>query len=172
VRAAEALRLEDPPRSRARPGDLHRLVQRPPAAPLAQADPQRTHARTGAAAGARVLRQTNLSSLGSQLTEPTWNPAFQLSLSRRGPDACAPISVTREARVTTGKRKVSGASAVGQPEYEGEKANRPRGRGAKPQDSVKKSRLGCDEGAIIAVLEPGYLLHGRLLRPARVVVAR
>jgi molecular chaperone GrpE len=29
-----------------------------------------------------------------------------------------------------------------------------------------------DEGAIVAVLEPGYLLHGRLLRPARVVVAR
>jgi molecular chaperone GrpE len=29
-----------------------------------------------------------------------------------------------------------------------------------------------DEGAIIAVLEPGYLLHGRLLRPARVIVAR
>ena len=29
-----------------------------------------------------------------------------------------------------------------------------------------------DEGAIVAVLEPGYLLHGRLLRPARVIVAR
>ena len=29
-----------------------------------------------------------------------------------------------------------------------------------------------DEGAIVAVLEPGYLLYGRLLRPARVVVAR
>jgi molecular chaperone GrpE len=29
-----------------------------------------------------------------------------------------------------------------------------------------------DEGAIIAVLECGYLLHGRLLRPARVMVAR
>ena len=29
-----------------------------------------------------------------------------------------------------------------------------------------------DEGAIITVLEPGYLLHGRLLRPARVIVAR
>jgi molecular chaperone GrpE len=29
-----------------------------------------------------------------------------------------------------------------------------------------------DEGAIMAVLEPGYLLHGRLLRPARVIVAR
>jgi molecular chaperone GrpE len=28
------------------------------------------------------------------------------------------------------------------------------------------------EGAIIAVLEPGYLLHGRLLRPSRVIVAR
>ena len=28
-----------------------------------------------------------------------------------------------------------------------------------------------DEGAIVAVLEPGYLLHGRLLRPARVIVA-
>ena len=28
------------------------------------------------------------------------------------------------------------------------------------------------EGTIIAVLEPGYLLHGRLLRPARVIVAR
>ena len=27
------------------------------------------------------------------------------------------------------------------------------------------------EGAISAVLEPGYLLHGRLLRPARVIVA-
>ena len=27
------------------------------------------------------------------------------------------------------------------------------------------------EGMIIAVLEPGYLLHGRLLRPARVIVA-
>ena len=25
---------------------------------------------------------------------------------------------------------------------------------------------------IVAVLEPGYLLHGRLLRPARVIVAR
>jgi len=29
-----------------------------------------------------------------------------------------------------------------------------------------------DEGAITAVLEAGYLLHGRLLRPARVIVAR
>jgi molecular chaperone GrpE len=29
-----------------------------------------------------------------------------------------------------------------------------------------------DEGAIVAVLEPGYLLQGRLLRPARVIVAR
>jgi len=29
-----------------------------------------------------------------------------------------------------------------------------------------------DEGAIVAVLEPGYLLHGRLLRPARVIVAK
>ncbi len=29
-----------------------------------------------------------------------------------------------------------------------------------------------DEGTIIAVLEPGYLLHGRLLRPSRVIVAR
>ncbi len=28
------------------------------------------------------------------------------------------------------------------------------------------------EGAIVAVLEAGYLLHGRLLRPARVIVAR
>ncbi len=28
------------------------------------------------------------------------------------------------------------------------------------------------EGMITAVLEPGYLLHGRLLRPARVIVAR
>jgi len=28
------------------------------------------------------------------------------------------------------------------------------------------------EGVIVAVLEPGYLLHGRLLRPARVIVAR
>ena len=28
------------------------------------------------------------------------------------------------------------------------------------------------EGMISAVLEPGYLLHGRLLRPARVIVAR
>ena len=28
------------------------------------------------------------------------------------------------------------------------------------------------EGLIITVLEPGYLLHGRLLRPARVIVAR
>jgi len=28
------------------------------------------------------------------------------------------------------------------------------------------------EGLIIAVLAPGYLLHGRLLRPARVIVAR
>jgi len=28
------------------------------------------------------------------------------------------------------------------------------------------------EGAIISVLEPGYLLHGRLLRPSRVIVAR
>ena len=27
------------------------------------------------------------------------------------------------------------------------------------------------EGLIITVLEPGYLLHGRLLRPARVIVA-
>ena len=27
------------------------------------------------------------------------------------------------------------------------------------------------EGMITAVLEPGYLLHGRLLRPARVIVA-
>jgi molecular chaperone GrpE len=29
-----------------------------------------------------------------------------------------------------------------------------------------------EEGMITAVLEPGYLLHGRLLRPARVIVAR
>jgi molecular chaperone GrpE len=28
------------------------------------------------------------------------------------------------------------------------------------------------EGMIVAVLAPGYLLHGRLLRPARVIVAR
>jgi len=28
------------------------------------------------------------------------------------------------------------------------------------------------EGMITAVLAPGYLLHGRLLRPARVIVAR
>ena len=28
------------------------------------------------------------------------------------------------------------------------------------------------EGMICAVLAPGYLLHGRLLRPARVIVAR
>ena len=28
------------------------------------------------------------------------------------------------------------------------------------------------EGVIVAVLERGYLLHGRLLRPARVIVAR
>ena len=28
------------------------------------------------------------------------------------------------------------------------------------------------EGVIVAVLEPGYLLHGRLLRPARVIVSR
>jgi len=28
------------------------------------------------------------------------------------------------------------------------------------------------EGIIVAVLAPGYLLHGRLLRPARVIVAR
>ena len=28
------------------------------------------------------------------------------------------------------------------------------------------------EGVISAVLEPGYLFHGRLLRPARVIVAR
>jgi molecular chaperone GrpE len=28
-----------------------------------------------------------------------------------------------------------------------------------------------DEGMITTVLEPGYLLHGRLLRPARVIVA-
>lgn len=29
-----------------------------------------------------------------------------------------------------------------------------------------------DEGAVLQVLERGYLLHGRLLRPAKVVVAR
>ena len=29
-----------------------------------------------------------------------------------------------------------------------------------------------DEGAVLQVLEPGYLLHGRLLRPVKVVVAR
>ena len=29
-----------------------------------------------------------------------------------------------------------------------------------------------DEGAVVQVLERGYLLHGRLLRPAKVVVAR
>lgn len=29
-----------------------------------------------------------------------------------------------------------------------------------------------DEGAVLEVIEPGYLLHGRLLRPAKVVVAR
>ncbi|HOT22998.1 MAG TPA: nucleotide exchange factor GrpE [Thermoleophilia bacterium] len=29
-----------------------------------------------------------------------------------------------------------------------------------------------DEGVVLQVLEPGYLLHGRLLRPAKVVVAR
>jgi len=28
-----------------------------------------------------------------------------------------------------------------------------------------------DEGAVLQVLERGYLLHGRLLRPAKVIVA-
>jgi molecular chaperone GrpE len=29
-----------------------------------------------------------------------------------------------------------------------------------------------DEGSVLQVLEPGYLLHGRLLRPAKVIVVR
>jgi molecular chaperone GrpE len=29
-----------------------------------------------------------------------------------------------------------------------------------------------DEGAVLQVMERGYLLHGRLLRPAKVIVAR
>ena len=36
---------------------------------------------------------------------------------------------------------------------------------------VAQSSEDYPEGTITAVLEPGYLLHGRLLRPARVIVA-
>lgn len=37
---------------------------------------------------------------------------------------------------------------------------------------VAQESTAYAEGMISAVLEPGYLLHGRLLRPARVIVAR
>ncbi|HMK92790.1 MAG TPA: nucleotide exchange factor GrpE, partial [Thermoleophilia bacterium] len=37
---------------------------------------------------------------------------------------------------------------------------------------VAQTSADHPEGVIVAVLEPGYLLHGRLLRPARVIVAR
>jgi molecular chaperone GrpE len=37
---------------------------------------------------------------------------------------------------------------------------------------VAQESADYPEGMIVAVLEPGYLLHGRLLRPTRVIVAR
>ena len=36
---------------------------------------------------------------------------------------------------------------------------------------VAQASTDYPEGTITAVLESGYLLHGRLLRPARVIVA-
>ena len=63
----------------------------------------------------------------------------------------------------------------------GARGPRPR-RGARPNPglpfdpNVHEAVVAQDsddyaEGMITAVLEPGYLLHGRLLRPARVIVA-
>jgi molecular chaperone GrpE len=39
------------------------------------------------------------------------------------------------------------------------------------EEVVARRSEDHSEGIIVAVLEPGYLLHGRLLRPARVIVA-
>ena len=39
-------------------------------------------------------------------------------------------------------------------------------------DAVLTQESDGEEGTVVQVLERGYLLHGRLLRPARVIVAR
>ncbi|HEY5432691.1 MAG TPA: IS3 family transposase [Coriobacteriia bacterium] len=53
--APQALHVEDPPGSRTRPGDLHRPVQRPAPAPLAQADEQRADETASTPAGTRAV---------------------------------------------------------------------------------------------------------------------
>src|SRR5450759_1210426 len=54
----QPLPLADAPRSRARSGHLHRLVQRASPAPLTQANEQRADAKASPAAGPRAVQST------------------------------------------------------------------------------------------------------------------
>ena len=75
ARAHQALHVEDAPGPRARTGDLHRLVQRPPQAPLTEGRSEREDQAADAASGPRPIQSgSRCVSRGIHVIEPTWNP--------------------------------------------------------------------------------------------------
>src|SRR5450759_1777665 len=79
----QALHVEDTPGPRTRPRDLHRLVQRPAPAPLAQADKRRADETASTVAGARAVQSASRPrNRGTDVIEPTWNPGDSLRKGR------------------------------------------------------------------------------------------